>query len=179
MYGFFSFDTIIQQWQSMGVFTVFLPFMLIFLIIYSIVDKISLFRTPGIKATISLAVALFSITNEQMGKIMMYLFQNVAIGVTILLVFSIFLLFFFEQNNIKWLGGLIAFALFIWGISKLGYFPSIGRSGLWSVYGPTIGFVVFMLIIVIAAIVYGKKGETDKGLEFNPKGMLKSMGWAK
>jgi len=175
-YGFYTLDTLIQQFQTWGVFTVFLPFILIFAIVYSIVDRMPIFgggKGAGVKAIVSLAVALFAITNQEVSRIMLYLFQNVAIGITILLVLSIFLLFFFEQENIKWLGGLVAFTLFIWGISKLGYFPSIGRSGLWSVYGPTIAFIVFMLVIVIVAIVYGKHEETkEKGLEFNPKKIL-------
>jgi len=177
MYGFFSFDAIIQQWQAMGIFTVFLPFILIFVIVYAIVDKLPLFsEKSGISAIISLAVALFGITNQQVGSIMMYLFQNVAIGITILLVLSILLLFFFEEKNIKWLGGLIAFSLFLWAISKLGYFEGVGRSGLWAVYGPTIAFIVFMIIVVVAAIAFGRKEET-KAKGWNPKALLKGMGF--
>lgn len=90
MLPYFSFDNFFYLSQQIGLFTVLLPFLLIFSVVYAILVRIDIFKkTPAAGVIVALAVAFFALTNQQISFIMAKLFSNLAIGLLILLSFVI------------------------------------------------------------------------------------------
>ena len=61
----FDLQTLIRYWQDLGVFLVALPFLLIFTVVFAVLQKAQIFgQDKKVHAIISLVIGLISVTNE-------------------------------------------------------------------------------------------------------------------
>jgi hypothetical protein len=120
-WGWTGFRDIIYSWQQIGVFDVILPLLLVFAVVYSILDKIkALGENKAINVIVALILAFFAVSNIYISNFFMYLFSYTGIAIAILLA-AIVLLGLFAQEKQKawpWIFGFGGFALFVWVLSR-------------------------------------------------------------
>ena len=86
VYGLTITD-ILNQWVDFGVFAYVLPFLLIFAVVYGILNKSQVLgANKGVMATISIAVGLLALYNDQVTLFFENIFPYAGIGLSILLV---------------------------------------------------------------------------------------------
>lgn len=164
--AFVDFRYVLSQWQSIGVFDVILPMILIFTVIFAILKKTKILGgLPGIDVIISLVISFLAISNPEVSSFFFSIFSNLGLGIIVLL--SVMILLGFAMGGSKkgmyWLGFLGAVAVFLWVMSRVftiyggNYYPGWFDDNL-------IWIIPLILAIVgIVAVVAGNKTRGLKG----------------
>lgn len=106
--GFFgggAFGEMLNSWQQMGVFDYMIPFLLVFAVVYGLLNQLKMFgkeeKQTGrtINAVISLAVGLMSLQFDFMSRFFAEIFPKVGIGLIVLLLAIIFTGFFADYKS--------------------------------------------------------------------------------
>lgn len=177
-YQFGSFADIFFQWESLGVFDFLLPFLLVFAVVFGILNSTGfLTQHRGIQALIAVIIGLMSLRYQYfLSSFMSELFPRLGIGVTILLAVLILVgLFIAKEETRYWgwglaaVGGIIVIAVVYQTFTTLGYWP-IGGFGT-----DAVGFLilaVLLLGIIIAVAAGGSSKNTDpkRGIAVWPLG---------
>lgn len=150
----------------------FLPFLLVFAIVFAVLQKAQIFGKDKRQsdAIIALAVALLVIAVGWATDIITNLMPVLAVGLVVLLVFMLFWGFAYEEGKfsvpekVKWIIGIIAALVVV--IAVLYFTPAWSYiKDLTSGQGSTVLVnVVFVVLIVVAiiAVIYGGKSEAAK-----------------
>jgi len=159
-----DFRSVLQQWQFAGIFDIMLPFLLIFSLVFAILEKSKILgKNKGVYAIISLSIGFFAISNEFVTGFFAILFSNAALGFAVILVLLIFLGFFIgEEGKAGWLwvGSLFAIIVFFWvlnrslidsGLNFIAFDFFYQNPFLWSslVYGGAILIVIFLVVFMV------------------------------
>jgi len=121
-YGsYFSFNTVMQQWQSIGLFEIILPIILIFTVVYAILQRTKILGgNKSIDTILALVIGFFAIINGEVSRFMIPLFSNAALGISIILVFLIIMGLILPKTPYDWpgitlIGGAV---IFFWVLSR-------------------------------------------------------------
>ncbi len=121
-WGWTGFREIIMQWQQVGFFDVVLPLLLVFAVVYAILEKINVLgENKAINIIISLILAFFAVSNLYISNFFMYLFSYTGVAIAVLLAAIVLLGLFAgdkDQRAWKWIFGFGGFILFIWVLSR-------------------------------------------------------------
>jgi phosphoglycerol transferase MdoB-like AlkP superfamily enzyme len=178
-YSFYSFQDVITQWQQIGVFDIILPLILIFTIVYAILDRTKIFgkNKNAINAVIALAISIFTIQNVAVTGFFKILFSQVAFGLAILIaVILLTALLLGEKETHVWrlVIMVIGFIIFIWILSRAAneyqsYYGAYGfglfTSDWWAMYAPSIILVGLVAVVVIAVVASSKPSGTGAKLK--------------
>lgn len=160
-------EELFNQLEDAGIFEHALPFLLIFALIFGILEKSNIFGTKDnpnkkINAVIALVVALISLQFNFVSSFFSDLFPKFAVALIILLVILISIGLFTDLDNkkTKWiLSGIILIlliAVFLGPLRKLGLNINLGeffeRNFGW------IFFIVLIFGVIIWAVRDGKEG---------------------
>ena len=158
---FFDFNSAIQQWQAIGIFDVMLPFILIFAIIFAILQKTKILSgRKGIDAIVAMAIGFIAIVNPYVSQLMKVLLENTVVAVLIIVAVMLLLgLVWGAKKPPVWnyLGAFIGLAVFVWVLGRVAdyyqmYYPgTIIFSAIW--WQSNLPWIIPLLIIVIFAIV--------------------------
>ena len=82
-----SFGNVLSQWEQLGVFTYVLPFLLIFALIFGILQKVKIFQeSKGINAVIAVSTALMALQFNFVPLFFSDIFPQLGIGLSIVLI---------------------------------------------------------------------------------------------
>ena len=171
--GYGAWQQIIAQWQQVGVFTVILPLLLVFAIVFALLERINLFNNKGIHGIISIVIALFTITNPSISDFFSLLFSNLALAIVLLVAVAILIGIVIkpEEGAGKAILGIfiavgIAIVLFkpiyAGGPSLITFlWPTAGYRlhSIWYVHAPTIILFIILALMVAFVIISFKKEE--------------------
>ena len=163
----FDLQTLIGYWQDFGVFSVALPFLLIFTVVFAVLQNARIFGDDKrVHAIIALVVGLISVTNEFiMAKINSFL-PNVSLLIVIILMFLLLvgaLSGSLASISAKWAMG-IAGVFVLWALIADFVGPNIGLSRWW--YGfsnEAKATAIFIAIIVAVVALFAFGGGTGRG----------------
>ncbi len=159
----FGIGQVLNQWQSAGVFDYLLPFLLIFAVVFGILNKSKILGdNRGIHVIIAFAIGLLALQGNFVTRFFQPLFVNLGMGVAVLLVLIILVGLFIEDVYRKywyWGFGAIgviaaiiavsnAFEEYGWGFGSAGYYMDNA--------GWIIG-AVLILALIIAVATAGKE----------------------
>ncbi|MBI2629909.1 hypothetical protein HYW76_02315 [Candidatus Pacearchaeota archaeon] len=152
----FNFADLLNELSAMGFFSLILPFLLIFALVYAIVMTLPIFKeNKGAAAIMALAIGLLSLQFGIVSDFFQHLFPNLGIGLSILLagliLAGVFLSGSGDASSYKWIFfGLAALIFFIVVMVSLSDW-SYGGSGFnqWSAYRG-----IFIVVIVLAAAIF-------------------------
>jgi hypothetical protein len=123
----FNFGSMFAQWQSIGVFTYVLPFLLIFAIVYSVLSVTRIFKgNQKVAAVVSLAVALLALQFNVVAVFFAEIFPRMGVAISVILVIIILISFFRDPTdpNSGWvntvLGIIVAIILIVIVSGSLG-----------------------------------------------------------
>lgn len=164
----FDFNYFFGLANQLGLFTVLLPFLLIFSIVYSVLLRIDVFRkVPPANVIISLVVAFFALTNYYISYFMQRLFSNLAIALVVFLaviiLFGIFNIDISSSGEKKIFIGLASLASII--VIAKAFSPD------WEYYLlPYLQLLLPLAIILIAVIIIVVASKREEEEERKQKG---------
>ena len=150
-----QFGEILNSWEQAGVFSYMLPFLLIFAVIYGILNKMNLFgkeENRMIHGIISLGVALMAIQFSAVSVFFSDIFPRVGIAIAAILVFIILMGLFGEKDN-KTLSNTLMWSSFTVAIIIVLQSTEMFRAGSndWLGIIPVewIPMIVFIILVVV------------------------------
>lgn len=162
--GFYS---LIEQWQQFGVFTVLLPLVLVFAIVFAILEKINILNNKGVHLVIALAIGFFTVSNPYVSSFFLPLFSNLGLGIGIVLVLIILVGLAIKPDSgaFKWIFGIVGGIIFIVILGRTGMFKyMLGDDiGYWiSMNSSWLVLIIFLVLIAIGVMVgaHDEKGKT-------------------
>lgn len=167
-----SIRDVLAQWEQAGFFSYFLPFLLIFALVFGLLEKTKIFKdNKSINGIIALVVGLMALQLDIVSRFFSEIFPRFGIGLAVILIIIILLGIFMPKEN--WVNSLLlgigAVILVIILVQTAG---AVGWSSgyWWKENWPVVAGAVFILAI-IGAIVGGSSEK--KG--FSPSKFLDSM----
>ena len=160
---------VLNIWNDIGVFSYMIPFLLIFAVVFAILDKTRMFTAKNsdgtlkenraIIAIIAVAVGLLSLQFDFVSEFFAIIFPRFGIGLSLFLVVLIFLGFFYPQDKdgkwsggILWIGWLVGIGVFIWALSAWDEWAGYSGFGGWFVENVwaliILGGIIAVIIIV-------------------------------
>ena len=161
---------ILVQWQNAGVFDYVLPFLLIFTIIFGILEATNIVgKNKGVHVIIALVVGLMALRLGFVQAFFTEIFPRLGVGLAVILALLIMTGLFINKGEAKyWMYGIAAIGVIIWIIVLVGSFNTVGWFGTsGSFFGDYAGLIIgaVLLIGVIIAVV-ASKSEGGSGGEF-------------
>jgi len=161
-----SIGGVLQNWENLGIFSYVLPFILIFAVVYAILDKVEVFEGKNsLNMVIALAVGLLSLQFEFVPLFFSEIFPRAGIAISVLLVALILAGAFIDWNKSKgfyWIFfGLAAIAFLLVIANSFAAFSFFG-SGWWDNYGSAIIVLVILIALVTAVMLGGSDSEEVK-----------------
>ncbi len=119
VYQFVDFRFVIDQWQAVGVFDVLLPLLLVFALVFAILEKSKILGGyKSIDAVVSLIVSLFVIANPYVTELFVPIFSKAGLAIIILVAMLIIVGLFMTGEEpsatLKTIGAIGGIGLFIW-----------------------------------------------------------------
>ncbi len=154
----------LNSWADTGLFDLALPFLLIFAVVYGLLDRMKIFKEKGVNVIIALASGLLSIQFGFVGEFFSALFPRFGIGIAIILVALIAIgMFVTEKKSSGIFMGIGAVVLVMVLANTAG---ALGWSGAnwWYENWPDIVLVVGIIAMIIA-VVNTKPDESKSILE--------------
>lgn len=105
---------VLGVWEDIGVFNVILPFLLIFSVVYAVLDKIKILgdrKAPN--AIVSLVIALLVVRNQYVVGLMTRFLPNIAMFLIIILMFLLLLGTLAGREHTAWKNPLLSIAFFV------------------------------------------------------------------
>ena len=187
MVGFFDITYSLQQWQAIGIFDVLLPFILLFAIIFAILQKTkALGGRNGIDAVVAMAIGFFVIINPFVNEVLKVILSNMAIAIIVLVALMLLLGLVWGKQKMKvwnFIGGFIGLAIFIWILGRVAdyyemYYPgTMIFSQMW--WAENLPWIIPLLIILIFAIIVISSGGEEKKTPFQEiwKSLTEKEAW--
>jgi len=133
---------ILNQWNQIGVFSYVIPFLLIFAVIFAILQKTKILtgehENKGLLAIISIAVSLLALQFDMVSIFFAVIFPRFGIGLSIFLVLLILLGFFYDgtdkkkgMNGLQWIGILTGVGVVIWALAGWDDWVNFGGFSWW------------------------------------------------
>lgn len=171
-----SFGDLLYQWEQMGMFAYILPFLLIFAIVFGILEKTKIFDAQGINAIISIVVGLMALQFQLVSVFFAEIFPRLGVGLSVILVILILLGMFIPPNK-EW----ATYGLF--GIAAIVAIIVVGKSlsfvgwttgGWWSYNWVSVATVVGILA-VIGFVVAPKGGKSEAQKKYDRENPVRSI----
>jgi len=153
----FDIQSVLSQWETLGVFDYLLPFLLIFAVIFGVLSATNILgKNKGVHVIIAGVIGLLALRIGIVQAFFTELFPRFAIGLAILIVILILVGLFISKDSAKgWfiglgiLGAIIGIAVVLSTFDDFGWFNSFFWQENW---GLVIGGVILLLLIVFMAI---------------------------
>ncbi len=170
--GFYGGDigNLLSYWEQAGVFSYVLPFLLIFALVFGIMNQIKLFETNrAINGIIALVVGLLALQFDFVPIFFSEIFPRLGVGLAILLV-AMILMGMFAPNK-TWVTytffGISAIIFIVVLVKTVGWLGWQSSYFLQSYGGSLIGIAIFLIIIgVIIASSLPPKSPQDVSSNF-------------
>lgn len=159
-------QSVLNSWASAGIFKYVLPFLLIFALIFGLLQKSNILGdNKGVHAIIAAALGLLSLVGDYFPNFLEKFAPNLAVAVSVVLAAIILLGVFYDpkdegRKKIVWVIFVVAVIFGIWliadtfsGYSGIGY-------NIWDNYGPGLITLIILIIFIWAVVSVG--GSKDK-----------------
>ncbi len=168
-HGYFaggSLGNLFNTWAQAGVFTYILPFLIIFAIIFAVLEKTKLFENRAVKAILALSVGLLAVSQFSLvPQFFSLIFPKLGVGLAIILVVMVVLGFYPGEGEnadkrmraaLTVVGIIIAVVIVYTSFAQNNSFLYILGYNVWN----NLWNIVFMVVIIgllIYAVLGGKR----------------------
>jgi len=167
-----DFRTIAMQWSSIGMFDIILPMILIFVVVYAVLQRTKiLLGRKEIDAIVALIISFFVIGNPEVSGFFLPLFSNLALGIIVIVAFLLIMGLISGRPGKQWpnitlWGGII---IFIWIMSRAAdYFSGynlIFSSTWW--YSNSYWVIPVILILIVVGVVASTPNTKEEEKKIN------------
>ena len=157
---------ILNSWADFGIFAYVLPFLMIFAVIFGILNKTNVLgNNKGVQAVISLAVGLMALQFDYVSNFFATILPYAGIGLAVLLVALILMGLITQDEKVaKWiwlgLGFIIFIAVVLFSFYDFAWFGGYGGENVWQ---GALVLVVILIGMAIAIFGMGNKGSGGSG----------------
>lgn len=170
-----TIGNVLAQWEQMGVFSYVLPFLIIFALVFAILNQIKLFnKNRGVNAVIALAVGFMSLQFDFVPRFFSEVFPRLGVGLAIILIILIMIGMFMDPEKSGLMIALMIIGFIIVIVVLINTAGSLGwMAGYWweDNWGTILGIVVFLAIVGMIIFSTEKKENKSpinwKALGFN------------
>ena len=146
-----SIGNVLAQWEQAGVFSYLLPFLLIFAIIFGILQKMNLFgdTSKAVNGIIALAVGLMALQFGFVSIFFAEIFPKLGMGLAVILIGLVLLGLFTDSNKtwMMWGLGAIILVVILWNTFDA------GNTNFW--YWFSGDWISVIAVIIVLAVVGG------------------------
>lgn len=169
--AFIDLRYVMQQWESVGVFDILLPMMLVFALVFAILQRIKILGArKGIDAIVAMVISVFAILNPAVSMLFRVIFEKSAIAISMLLVCFLIAGVIMPKKPGWWqvFGGILGISFIIWVITQVAdyYEMYFGVSTILSQrwFTDNMSWIIAILFIVIFAVIVIASGN-DKPID--------------
>ena len=160
---------ILNMWANIGVFAYVLPFLMIFAVVFGILNKTNVLGSnKGVQATIALVVGLLSLQFDYVSTFFAVIFPYTGMGIAVLLIALILMGLISDEDWSKkvWFGiGIIIFIVVL--LTSLNTFSWWSGAGYgWYNSWPAI-LVAIIVLGLLSLIVFGSGESNNKNNKNN------------
>ena len=155
-------ENLFSQWESVGLFSYVLPFLLIFALVFGILTKVKLFKeNKAINAIIALVIGLMAVQMNFVSAFFAQIFPQIGIALIAILGFFIVIGLFVDPDNpiINWILLGIAAIVFIVVIVQTAGALGVSTGYWWQENWVTVIGIVIVIALVIAVIASSARGK--------------------
>ena len=133
---------ILNQWDQIGVFSYVIPFLLMFAVIFAILQKTKILtgsdqENKGLLAIISISISLLALQFDLVPAFFGIIFPHFGVGLSIFLVLLILLGFFYDGSGdkglhgLRWIGILTGIGVVLWTLASWDDWIGYGGFSFW------------------------------------------------
>ena len=148
----FNVGDLLLQWESFGIFYYVLPFLLIFALVFAILQKSKFGDNKGAVTIISLAVGALSLYGGWLPNFLQVMAPNLAIAISILLA-ALILLGLFTGTETKWVNNIIIGIAIVALIFVI--YDALTNAGGFFGFGWFEQYLPSLIVLVLIGIVVG------------------------
>jgi len=154
---------VLNIWNDLGVFSYVIPFLLIFAVIFAILDKTGLLgENKTIESIVAASIGLLSLQFDFVSEFFAVIFPRFGIGISIFIVLLIMLGFFYNGEDLKkgkvaWIGWTVGIGVVIWSLSAWDEWS--GSSGFGGFFVENIWSIIVLSVLVAIIIITAKSGK--------------------
>lgn len=150
---------VLNLWNQMGVFSYVIPFLLIFAVIFALLDKSKILgENKPLMAIVAAAIGLLSLQFDFVSEFFAVIFPRFGVGLSVFLTLLIFLGFFYPDDKgkwkgkVAWIGWFVGIGIILWAFSswdQWGYYSGFGgwfSEYIWSLI--VLGIVIGIIVLV-------------------------------
>ena len=150
--------------NSWGGFSYVIPFLLIFAVIFAILEKSQILgENKTIMAIVASSIGLLSLQYDQVPTFFANIFPKFGIGLSIFLVLLIMLGFFYSEDltkgKVAWIGWVVGIGVAVWALSSWDAWS--GDFGGW--FSDYIYALIILGAIIAVILVTAKSGSKSSG----------------
>jgi hypothetical protein len=150
-----------NQWAAAGVFDYVLPFLLVFAIVFGILNTIGFGnKHKGVQVIIAVVLGALALQFNYLGDFLKVMAPNLGIGVSVILGILILVgLFVSKEERRYWFWGLGAIGFIISVIIVVNTFDTLGYSNMY--YYDYAGYIIGAVLLLGLIIAVGASGSSD------------------
>jgi len=154
---------VLNAWNQMGVFSYVIPFLLLFALVFAILEKSKVLGdNRTIEAIVAVAVGLLALQFDFVSRFFAIIFPRFGIGLSIFLVLIITIGFFFPKNDSsgtgRWIGWAVGIGVVLWALSSWNQLNNYVGSGVGGWLSENIWAIIVLVILVAIVFIIGKSG---------------------
>ena len=152
---------VLNYWNQIGVFSYVIPFLLIFAVVFAILEKAKIFdkTNKAINTIVAASCGLLALQFDMVGMFFSNIFPKMGVGLAVMLVILLFLGFVGikpdgKMKGVGWVGVVGAVLIVFWALSEFAWFGGgyYGGNFMWWLGDYFWSLVV--LVVVVAAIYW-------------------------
>lgn len=144
---------VLNLWAQQGVFSYVIPFLLMFAVVFAILEKTKLLgQQKAIDAIVAMAIGLLALQFDFVSTFYAEIFPKFGVGIAIFLVVIILIGFFYHDDAgkagsaVKWVGWFTGIGVVIWALTSWNFWGDNFSIGWWF-------YEYFWSLIILAAII--------------------------
>lgn len=152
-------QSILAQWQGVGIFEYLLPFLLIFCLVFGIMQKTKLLGDEkGINVLVAIVVALLALQLDYVPLFFQEAFPRLGIGLAVLFCLMVLMYLFIDDSSKQGVNyGLLAIGAVIGIVILSQSFDQFGWSGSFG-YDQYVGWIIGAVLLIGVIIAIASSG---------------------
>ena len=169
----YSITELLNQMNQLGVFSYVLPFMIVFAVIFGILQKTQILgdqnSARGVNAIIAFSIGGLSLLYDVVPTFFATIFPRFGVGLAVFLVLIIALGFFYtdekgKADGLKWVGWLVGVGVVLWAFNEWRWYGG-GGSNIGYLFQQYLPLIIVLVLIGggVAAVLKSGSGGSGKG----------------
>ena len=162
-----SVTDVLNIWNDIGVFSYVIPFLLIFAVIFAILDKTGILgENKSIEAIVAIAIGLLSLQFDFVSEFFAIIFPRFGIGISIFIVLVVMIGFFFPKDSdigkMKWIGYVVGIGVVLWAVTSWDQWYAYNGFGGWFSQNIWAIIVLAVLVAIVAVVIKNPESSGEK-----------------